>query len=75
VRTSSLSSRTKRLLVEFAFGTLGCRRVFATADPDNGASCRVLQKSGLAFVATIDDVETWRGPRPRVVYELARDSA
>jgi RimJ/RimL family protein N-acetyltransferase len=64
------ATEATRLLVDFAFGTLGYRRVFATADPDNAASRRVLQKSGLTSVGAVESVETWRGPRPRVMYEL-----
>jgi RimJ/RimL family protein N-acetyltransferase len=64
------ATEATRLLIDFAFGTLGYRRVFATADPDNAASRRVLQTSGLAFVGAVGGVETWRGPRPRVMYEL-----
>ena len=67
------ATEATRLLVDFGFGTLGYRRLFATADPDNAASRRVLDKSGLTFGGVMDNVQTWRGPRPRVIYELVRD--
>lgn len=37
------------LLVAFGFGTLGLHRIFATCDPENGASARVLEKTGMRF--------------------------
>jgi RimJ/RimL family protein N-acetyltransferase len=67
------ATEATRLLIEFACDTLGYRRLFATADPDNGASRRVLERSGLSYVGVVEDVPTWRGPRPRLVYELVRD--
>ena len=67
------ATEATRLLVDFGFGTLGYRRLFATADPDNAASRRVLDKSGLTFGGVMENVQTWRGPRPRVIYELVRD--
>jgi RimJ/RimL family protein N-acetyltransferase len=59
-----------RLLIDYAFGSLGYRRLFATADPGNAASRRVLEKTGFTLVGAVTDVETWRGMRPRVTYEL-----
>jgi ribosomal-protein-alanine N-acetyltransferase len=67
------ATEATRLLIDYAFGTLGYRRLFATADPDNAASRRVLEKSGLTLVGAVDDVETWRGSRRRVMYELVDD--
>jgi RimJ/RimL family protein N-acetyltransferase len=67
------ATEATRLLIDFGFRTRGYRRLFATADPDNAASRRVLDKSGLTFAGVMESVHTWRGPRPRVVYELVRD--
>ena len=67
------ATEATRLLVDFGFGTLGYRRLFATADPDNVASRRVLDKSGLTVGGVVENVQTWRGPRPRVIYEVVRD--
>lgn len=36
-----------RLLVKFGFETLGLHRIFATCDPENRASARVLEKAGM----------------------------
>jgi RimJ/RimL family protein N-acetyltransferase len=58
-----------RLLLSFACDSLGLRRVFATADPDNLASRRVIEKSGLTYVGIVENVQTWRGKRRRVRYE------
>jgi RimJ/RimL family protein N-acetyltransferase len=55
------ATEATRLLIDFACGTVGFRRVFATADPLNGASRRVLDKSGLSFVGVVREVPTWRG--------------
>ena len=64
------ATEATRLFIGFACGTLGYRRLFATADPANAASRRVLEKSGLSDVGVVGDVQTWRGQRPRVMYEL-----
>lgn len=45
------ATEATRLLVEFAFGTLGIRRLIATVDPENAASRCVLEKSGLNCLA------------------------
>jgi RimJ/RimL family protein N-acetyltransferase len=66
------ATEATRLLIDFACDTLGYHRLFATADPENAASRRVLEKSGLSYVGIVEDVPTWRGPRPRHVYELVR---
>ena len=67
------ATEATRLLIPFGFDDLGFRRLFATADPENVASCRVLEKSGLTFCGAVEPVQTWRGQRPRVMYEIVRD--
>jgi [ribosomal protein S5]-alanine N-acetyltransferase len=64
------ATEATRLLVDFAFNIVGLRRLYATADPENRASCRVLEKSGLVLRGPTDTVTTWRGVRPRVMYEV-----
>ncbi|MEY2468290.1 MAG: [ribosomal protein S5]-alanine N-acetyltransferase [Actinomycetota bacterium] len=66
------ATETTRLLIDFACDTLKYRRLFATADPENAASRRVLEKSGFEYVGIVDHVPTWRGPRPRLIFELLR---
>jgi RimJ/RimL family protein N-acetyltransferase len=66
------ATEATRLLVDFAFNVIGPQRLYATADPENVASCRVLEKAGLVFCGAVDPVQTWRGPRPRVMYELVK---
>jgi RimJ/RimL family protein N-acetyltransferase len=68
------ATEATRLLIDFACDTLGYHRLFATADPENAASRRVLEKSGLSYVGIVEGVPTWRGPRPRLIYELVRGS-
>jgi [ribosomal protein S5]-alanine N-acetyltransferase len=58
------------LLLDFGFHELGLVRMFATADPENGASIRVLTKSGLTTQGLTDPVQTWRGLRPRVLFTI-----
>lgn len=60
-----------RLLLGFGFGSLDRRRMYATADPDNLASIRVLEKSGLTCDGPMGLVETWRGPRPRLLFSIS----
>ena len=60
-----------RLILRFGFESLERRRMCATADPDNLASVRVLEKSGLACDGSIGLVETWRGPRPRLLFSIS----
>ncbi len=42
-----------RALVERGFSDLGLRRIFATCDPENHASHRVLEKAGLVFESNL----------------------
>ena len=58
------------LLLTFGFHELGLVRLFATADPENTASIRVLTKSGLKNEGLTDPVETWRGMRPRLLFTI-----
>ncbi len=41
------ATEAARALLDFAFGTLGCHRVVATCQPENGASWRVMEKLGM----------------------------
>jgi RimJ/RimL family protein N-acetyltransferase len=58
------------LLLTFGFHELGLVRMFATTDPENVASIRVLTKSGLTNQGLTDPVQTWRGLRPRVLFTI-----
>jgi [ribosomal protein S5]-alanine N-acetyltransferase len=60
------------MLLTFGFHDLGLVRLFATADPENTASIRVLTKSGLRNEGLTDPVETWRGVRPRLLFTIDR---
>lgn len=62
------------LLLAFAFDELGRTRVIATADPENTASIRVLEKAGLAHEGVTDPVDTWnKGPRRRLLFAMSQD--
>jgi RimJ/RimL family protein N-acetyltransferase len=58
------------LLLEFGFSVLDRASMWATADPENLASVRVLEKSGLTNRGLTESVETWRGQRPRVLFTI-----
>jgi len=48
-------------LVDHGFRRLGLHRIFATCDPDNAASRRVLRKAGLCFKGRIEQHRYTRG--------------
>jgi ribosomal-protein-alanine N-acetyltransferase len=58
------------LLLAFGFDVVGVPAIVATCDPDNAGSRRVLEKSGLRHVGD-ETIETWRGPRPRLRFEVS----
>lgn len=61
------------LLLQIGFNQLDRRRMFATADPENVGSIRVLEKSGLDNVGSTTPVQTWRGTRRRTLFEIGFD--
>jgi ribosomal-protein-alanine N-acetyltransferase len=64
------ATEATRLLLDFGFSALHRATVWATADPDNLASLRVLEKSGLISQGFTDPVQTWRGMRPRILFRI-----
>ncbi|MGH9016289.1 MAG: GNAT family N-acetyltransferase [Acidimicrobiales bacterium] len=62
------------LLLEFGFEVLDRTMLWATADPDNLASRRVLEKSGLTRLEQTSPVQTWRGTRPRLLFTIDGES-
>jgi ribosomal-protein-alanine N-acetyltransferase len=58
------------LLLPFAFDVIRVSAMVATCDPDNAASRRVIEKSGLHHVGD-EMIETWRGPRRRLRFEVS----
>ena len=64
------ATEATRLLLDFGFSTLHRATMWATADPENLASVRVLEKSGLTNRGLTEPVQTWRGPRPRVLFTI-----
>ncbi len=61
------ATEATRLLLDFSFSVLRRATMWATADPDNLASLRVLEKSGLTSQGLTSLVHTWRGARARVM--------
>jgi ribosomal-protein-alanine N-acetyltransferase len=64
------ATEATRLLLDFSFSVLRRATMWATADPDNLASLRVLEKSGLTRQGQTSLVDTWRGTRPRVLFTI-----
>jgi ribosomal-protein-alanine N-acetyltransferase len=64
------ATEATRLLLDFGFPVLQRATMWATADPDNLASIRVLEKSGLTRQGLTNPVDTWRGTRPRVLFTI-----
>jgi [ribosomal protein S5]-alanine N-acetyltransferase len=65
------ATESAHLLLQFGFEELSRTRIIATADPENLASHRVLEKAGLRREADNLTVDTWRGPRPRYLYAIS----
>lgn len=68
------ATEATELLLAFGFRELGLVRMIAIADPENGASIRVLTKSGLRNEGLTDTVMTWRGMRPRLLFSIDSSS-
>ena len=64
------TTEATRLLLDFGFSVLHLATMWATADPENVASVRVLEKSGLTNRGLSDAVQTWRGLCPRVLFTI-----
>ena len=64
------ATEATRLLLDFGFSVLHRATMWATADPENLGSLRVLEKSGLTSQGLTSPVETWRGTRPRVLLTI-----
>ncbi len=64
------ATEATRLLLDFAFSALHRATMWATADPDNLASLRVLEKAGLTSRGLTSPVQTWRGTRPHVLLTI-----
>jgi RimJ/RimL family protein N-acetyltransferase len=65
-----------RAVLAFVFGELGVHRLFATVDPANEASVRVLERTGFRREGhMIDYVLTHNGWRDRFMYALLADES
>jgi RimJ/RimL family protein N-acetyltransferase len=64
------ATEATRLLLDFGFSVLDRATMWATADPENLASVRVLEKSGLSNQGLTEPVETWRGRRLRILFTI-----
>lgn len=60
-----------KLVLGFGFKTLGVPLIWATCDPDNPASRRVMEKCGLEVQDELT-IQTWRGTRPRLRMTIGR---
>lgn len=64
------ATEATRLLLDFGFSALHRTSMWATADPQNLASVRVLEKSGLTSRGPSEPADTWRGLRPRLLFTI-----
>jgi RimJ/RimL family protein N-acetyltransferase len=64
------ATEATRLLLDFGFSVLHRATMWATADPENLASLRVLEKFGFTNRGLTDPVQTWRGLRPRILFTI-----
>ena len=64
------ASEATRFLLDFGFSVLHRATMWATVDPENIASLRVLEKSGLKSQGLTSPVETWRGTRSRLLFTI-----
>jgi RimJ/RimL family protein N-acetyltransferase len=55
------ATEATKALLEFGFGSLGLHRISATCRPENHASARVLEKSGMSLEGRLRDHKFIRG--------------
>jgi RimJ/RimL family protein N-acetyltransferase len=68
-----IGTRVARRLIDFGFDRLDLHRIFATCDPRNVASARVLDRAGLAYEGRLREVMLIRdGWRDSEVYSILR---
>jgi len=69
-----IASEAIRPMLEVAFDVLRVDRVWASCDPDNGASVRVLQKLGMSLEGRLRHDQSIRGVlRDSLVWGILRD--
>lgn len=65
------ATETAKALVEFGFKKLCLHRVFATCDPENTASARVLEKTGMKLEGHIREHKLVKGKwRDSLLYAI-----
>jgi [ribosomal protein S5]-alanine N-acetyltransferase len=68
-----IATRVARELIELGFERLGLHRIFATCDPRNLASARVLERVGLSYEGRLREVMLIRdGWRDSCVFSILR---
>lgn len=58
---NGFGTEAARLLLNFGFNKLQCRRIVATCDPRNVGSCRILEKIGMTQEGRLRDHILFRG--------------
>jgi RimJ/RimL family protein N-acetyltransferase len=66
-----LAPAATALLLNWSFVDDRYEELYATCDPENLRSRRALEKAGLRLVRSDEEVNTWRGLRPRLRYSIA----
>ena len=63
------ATEAARAVMQYAFGTIGLKRLVAVADPVNAGSVRVLEKIGMKFEKTLENLpEKFRSDEGAVLY-------
>jgi RimJ/RimL family protein N-acetyltransferase len=72
-RGRGIATQSMRLLLVYAFETLGMRRVQALAHPQNSASAEVLERLGFQREGLLRDYRPGpAGPEDRILFSLLR---
>jgi RimJ/RimL family protein N-acetyltransferase len=69
-----IATEAARILLRFGFEILGLHRIYATCDPRNVASARVMEKIGMGYEGRLREVILIRdGWRDSLVYAILAD--
>jgi ribosomal-protein-alanine N-acetyltransferase len=64
-----------RAVIAYEFNVLGTLQIIATCQPQNPASARVMQKSGMTYVGTFDETDPEGHPFTELCYAIRNKPA
>lgn len=71
---SGLAREAVARVIDYGFGDLGLRRIFADTDPENSGSIALLERLGFQYEGRLrSEWETHIGVRDSLIYGLLRD--